>query len=269
MLEHLAVILELSGENQFKVRAYSNAARALAQTEGTLEELVTENRLEQIKGIGKAIAQKVREYAATGQIVEYQTVAATIPPVLFELVKLPGLGPKKAMQLHNKLGINSLGELEYACRENRLVTLPGFGLKTQQRILAGISTLKQYQGYFLLCDVQLLAAKIAEYLGSQRSIAQVRVVGDIRRWLPIVQDIVLVVGSDSPREAVAAIEAMPGVERAVTREAKTSVKLINGMNVTVEVVKPSQFTSAIHVLTGSEQHRHEWSSDRVHSSSIS
>lgn len=258
ILEHLAVILELAGENQFKVRAFNNAARALEQTDSTLAELVTDNGLENIKGIGKAISKIIREYVATGKIAEYQTMAAKVPPVLFELIKVPGLGPKKAMLLHAALNVGSLGELEYACRENRLVSLPGFGLKTQHKILAALEQRKQYQGRFLLSDAQPVAAKITEYLRYQPMIEQVNVAGSIRRQTPTVQDIELVAASSEPWAAVAAITAMPGVAQVIdSGDEQTQVVLVNGMRVSAKLVPPPLFASALLSVTGDAQHLQE------------
>jgi len=255
ILEDMAVILELAGENPFKVRAYRNAARVLARAEGTLTELLAGNRLEGIKGIGKAISQKIREYAATGQIAEYQAMRAKVPPVVFELVKIPGLGPQKAILLHKQLGVESLGELEYACRENRLAGLPGFGVKTQEKILAGIEQLKRYQGQYLLCEVQPIADKLREYLVYQDGVDQVYVTGEVRRLLPVVQAIKLLLVSSVPLKVAAAFKQLPEVARVTELgEGLLVLELINGIEAVINLVRPSQLVVALHTDTGSPGH---------------
>ena len=145
ILDELALLLEMKGENPFKSRAYANAARSLEALDEDLEQVVREGRLATIKGVGEAISKKIEELAATGQLRYYHDLKATIPAGHFEMLKIPGLGPKKIHILYEKLGIQTIGELEYACQENRLLDLPGFGSKTQQKILAGIDALKHYR----------------------------------------------------------------------------------------------------------------------------
>jgi DNA polymerase (family 10) len=128
VLEEIGTLLEIKGENPFKSRAYFNAARALAGIED-LEGVVAQGKLRQIKGIGEAIAAKVTEYLSTGEIDYYEELKREIPGSLLELTAVPNLGPKKIKALFEDLHITNVGELEYACRENRLVNLVGFGEK--------------------------------------------------------------------------------------------------------------------------------------------
>ncbi|EAX48505.1 PHP C-terminal domain protein [Thermosinus carboxydivorans Nor1] len=254
MLAEIAVLLELRGENSFKIRAYENAARALGQLDADLAELVAQGRLQGIKGIGKTMTQHIKEYIETGRVTYYEELREQVPPVLFELVKIPGLGPKKALLLHEQLGINSVGELEYACRENRLKTLSGFGDKSQDKILAGIDFLKKYQGRFLLGDAWPVAEKIAEYLRQHEAVLQAEVAGSIRRRAETVKNIDIVVAADA--EAVADIAiAMPGVQQVLSREGNDiRVRLTTGMELAVHVVKPTAFAAALHRYTGSKDH---------------
>ncbi len=129
ILEDIAVLLELKGESPFKSIAYANAARRLETLEEDLEELVRRGELTSIKGIGDALSKKITELVTTGHLDYYEKLKASIPPGHLEMLRIPGLGPKKIRALHEKLAIETLGELEYACMENRLVELPGFGAK--------------------------------------------------------------------------------------------------------------------------------------------
>lgn len=251
----IAMLLELKGDNPFKIRAYQAAARLLEELDDDLADFVASGAVDSTKGIGPALAQKIREFAADGRLAYYEELKASVPPVLFELVKIPGLGPKKALQLHEILGINSLGELEYACRENRLAGLPGFGTKTQERICQGIDYLKKYQGQFLLADVQPLAASIAAYLRQLPGVTAAEVAGSIRRRKETVKDIDVVVAATAPEGLSGAVSGMPGVEQVLGQgPTKTSVKLTTGMNLDVRVVEPAAFAAALHHFTGSKEH---------------
>jgi DNA polymerase (family 10) len=256
----IAVLLELKGDNPFKIRAYQSAARFLEELEGDMADFVASGAVDTTKGIGPALAQKIREFAASGRLAYYEELKASVPPVLFELVKIPGLGPKKALQLHEVLGINSLGELEYACRENRLAGLPGFGAKTQERVCQGIEYLKKYQGQFLLADVQPLAASIAAYLGqlpgvTEAGVTEAAVAGSIRRRKETVKDIDVVMAAAETTGLAERLVGMPGVEQVLGQgPTKTSVKLTAGMNLDVRVVEPAAFAAALHHFTGSKEH---------------
>lgn len=251
----IAVLLELKGENPFKIRAYEAAARVVEELDVELADFVAGGRMEATKGIGPALGQKIREFVATGRVAFYEELKASVPPVLFELVRIPGLGPKKALVLVEQLGISSVGELEYACRENRLVTLPGFGAKTQEKILQGIDYVKRFQGQFLLTDAWPLAEKIAAWLRGQPGVADAAVAGSIRRRKETVKDIDVVAAAAVPGEVAALVAAMPGVEALVgAGPTKTSVKLTSGMNVDVRAVAPGEFAAALHHFTGSKEH---------------
>jgi DNA polymerase (family 10) len=251
----IAMLLTLKGDNPFKIRAYEAAARILEELDGDLADFVASGRMDATKGIGQAIGQKIREFLASGRLAYYDELKASVPAVLFELVKIPGLGPKKALQLHEQLGIDSVGELEYACRENRLVALPGFGAKTQERILAGIEYVKRFQGQFLLVDAWPLAEKIAALLGAQPGVAAAAVAGSIRRRKETVKDIDIVTAAAEPASVAAHVVALPGVEKVIGRgPTKTSVQMVNGMNMDVRAVRPEEFAAALHHFTGSKEH---------------
>ncbi|WP_425059545.1 DNA polymerase/3'-5' exonuclease PolX [Sporomusa carbonis] len=252
LLAEIAVLLELSGENSFKIRAYQNAARIVEQVDGNLSDPDTVGKLMGIKGIGPALGEKIREYIATGRITYYEELKSSLPPVLFDLIKLPGLGPKKALILHKALGIHSLGELEYACRENRLVSLSGFGDKTQERILQGIEYMKKFQGQFILGDAWPVAELIAEYIKLQSGVEQVAVAGSIRRGLEIIRNIDIVVACSAVDSLAAALADMPGVDKIVDRSGpKLTLILVSGLTCNIYIVSPAEYTTALFHYTGS------------------
>src|SRR5438876_563534 len=127
ILVEIGVLLELKGENPFKTRAYTNAARALENLTEPLEKLITEERLGDIKGIGEAIEKKITELFGTGRLVYYEELKASIPAGLLDMLQIPGVGPKKIKVLHDKLGITTIEQLEHACKEGKVAELPGFG----------------------------------------------------------------------------------------------------------------------------------------------
>lgn len=255
LLEEIATLLELSGENPFKIRAYQNAAAAIASLPDAIDSLSETGKAEHVKGIGKTIGPQVREYLRTGAIGYRDELKAAVPKILFELVRIPGLGPKKAGLLYQSLGIQSLGELEYACRENRLVTLRGFGSKTQDSVLRGIEYMKRSQDRFILGEAWPLAEKIAEYLRHHGEIETVRVAGGIRRRAETVKDIDMVVATVRPDRVFHILSAMPGIGQ-IAENGPGGIKavLATGMELDIRIVPPEQFAGALHFATGSRRH---------------
>ena len=247
--------LELKGDNPFKIRAYESAARVFEQLEEDPVTLARDGKLEELPGVGKAIAAKALEFFETGRIVYHDELRSSIPAVLFELVKIPGLGAKKARLIYEKLGVQSIGELEYACKENRLVELPGFGAKTQAKILAGIESLRRFQGRTLISEALPAAEEIAAYLAKLPGVTAVAVAGSIRRRRETVGDVDIVAGGDEQAPVMQAVTAMPSVLSVIAQgPTKTSVTLRNGLNVDVRLVTPAQYPSALHHFTGSKEH---------------
>ena len=247
--------LELKGDNPFKIRAYESAARVFEQLEEDPAALARNGKLEELPGVGKAIAAKALEFFETGRIVYHDELRSSIPAVLFELVKIPGLGAKKARLIYEKLGVQSIGELEYACKENRLVELPGFGAKTQAKILAGIESLRRFQGRTLISEALPAAEEIAAYLAKLPGVTAVAVAGSIRRRRETVGDVDIVAGGDEQAPVMQTVTAMPSVLSVIAQgPTKTSVTLRNGLNVDVRLVTPAQYPSALHHFTGSKEH---------------
>jgi DNA polymerase (family 10) len=251
----IAQWLELRGDNPFKIRAYETAARTFEQLDEDPAALSRDGRLEDIPGIGRAIAAKTREFFETGHIAYHDVLKAEIPAVLFEMVKIPGLGAKKARALYEKLGVQSIGELEYACRENRLLELPGFGAKTQTKILAGIESLRRFQGRFLISDALPLAEAIAGRLARLPGVTAATVAGSLRRRKETVGDIDIVVGANPASSVMETVATLPEAQALIARGlTKTSVTLQNGLNVDVRLVTPAEYPSALHHFTGSKEH---------------
>src|SRR5579859_4080722 len=150
ILSEIGVLLELKGENPFKTRAYANAARTLESLDEPLAKIIAEDRLGDIKGIGEALQQKITELVTTGKLAYYNDLKASVPAGFFDLLQIPGVGPKKIIALHEHLGVKSVAELEAACKAGKVATLEGFGEKTQAKILEGIEFRRTYAARHLL-----------------------------------------------------------------------------------------------------------------------
>lgn len=254
VLEEIGTLLEIKGENPFKSRAYFNAARVLSGIED-LPGVVAQGKLRQIKGIGEAIAAKVTEYLSTGKIEYYEELKEEVPGSLLELTAVPNLGPKKIKTLFEELHVTNVGELEYACRENRLVNLTGFGEKTQERILKGIEFIKKHKGEHLFGDVYPDAMAIRDRLQKLVPGGLVEVCGSIRRRKEVVKDMDILAAGDD-REAISlAFTTLPGIEEIyLTGETKTSCRLISGVDADLRVVGVAEYPSALMYFTGSKEH---------------
>ena len=162
--KEIGVFLELKGENPFKTRAYQNGARTLEGLTEPLDKLVEEERLDEIKGIGKALAEKITELATTGRLAYYDELKASIPDGLITMLNIPGLGPKKVKAVYSKLGIETVDALEQACKDSQLAELPGFGKKTESKILEGIEFRRNYASHHHVSAALNLAEPILEQL---------------------------------------------------------------------------------------------------------
>ncbi len=254
LLEQIGALLEIKGENPFKVRAYYNAAKALAGVED-LDAVIKSKRLKEIPGVGDAIAKKIDEYVETGHMTYYEDLVREIPVGLLELLQIPNVGPRKIKLLYDTLGITNVGELEYACKENRLTTLPGFGAKTQEKILKGIEFVKQHKGEFLFGDVYSVAAKLKEGFGRITKPGLVTVCGSIRRRKEIVRDIDLLAAGGDPAKLRARFLSLPEVAEVIAEgETKTSCRLSSGIEADLRVVTEESYPCALMYFTGSKEH---------------
>lgn len=255
ILEAIAQLLELKGENLFKVRAYQNAARAVETYSGHLEKTVQEGTLSEVPGIGKAIAEKIAELVTTGHLPYYEALKAEFPAGLFALFELQGLGAKKIRALYEKLGVTSLEDLEAACKDGRVEELAGFGAKTATNILASIEQRQSVVGSFLLGDAVELAEEIYGDLREHPDVSQLAIAGSYRRRKEIVHDLDFLAASPSPEEVMAAFVGHPLVESVIAQgSTKSSVRLKGGLQADLRVVANEHFPFALNYFTGSKEH---------------
>lgn len=256
-LEEMAVLLELKGENPFKMRAFSNASRILQGISEDIGQLINSEQLTEIKGIGKGIANFIHEIDQSGEPEELQNLKKEIPATLLELLKIPGMGAKKVKIIWEKLNIQTMGELEYACKENRLVDLEGFGAKSQQKIVDGIELLKKYSDRHLLSEVLDVAHEILELMNNFPGIIRAEIAGSLRRRKEIVKDIDFVAAADykDHQRIMDAFSGMDKVEKISSKgSVKSSVILKKGITAELRIVSDDEFPFSLHHTTGSREH---------------
>jgi DNA polymerase (family 10) len=255
LLESIAQMLELKGENIFKIRAYTNAARAVETYPGDLAVAAAENRLGDIHGIGRAIADKLTELIVTGQLAYYETLKAEFPPGIFELFELQGLGPKKIKAVWEKLNVTTLAELEKACKDGRVAALSGFGKKTADNILAAIQSRATHAGRFRLGEIASDAERMLKELRELPNVHQASVAGSYRRRKEVVGDLDFIVATTSPVEVSDFFVKHEMVESVMANGAtKSSVRFKSGIQADLRVVKNTEYPFALNYFTGSKEH---------------
>ncbi len=173
--EELATLMDLKGENVFKVKAHQNAARILENLQDDLPTFLEQARQGKVRGVGEAIYQKIELLVQEGRLAELEALRASFPPGVLEMLRVPGLGPKKVRVLYQDLGITSLLELETACRDGKIAVQKGFGEKTQNKILEGLERLKNYAEQFLFSQADTIAQSLLESLKSSNLCTQILV----------------------------------------------------------------------------------------------
>jgi DNA polymerase (family 10) len=255
LLEEIGVLLEMKGESVFKTLAYTKAARALLAQPGELDDIIRETDLKGIKGIGDKTREKILELHETGRLQYYEDLKKSIPAGIVEMLRIPGFGPKKAKAVYDQLGVASIGELEYACNENRLIGLPGFGEKTQAKLLESIAFLKKHHDQYLYSFASDEAERLVGPLAKSKKIKRVSVAGSIRRRKEVVKDIDIVASTDDPEAVMELFTKLPQVEMITGKgDTKSSVMLASGIAADLRAVTDAEYPYALHYFTGSQLH---------------
>ena len=262
LLDEIASLLELKeGSNPFEVRAYQNAARAVNGLDGDIEQLTREGKLKGVPGLGSTSIKRIEEAVETGHIALYDELVETTPPIKLEMMRIPGVGPKKINAIYNQLHVNSIPDLVQACEENKVAALPGFGKKTQDKIVQGIAFLAQHAGRFLYPVAEEEASHMYTVLKELPEIVRLQVAGSLRRRRETIGDIDMVVSvadsasEDVRRKIMDVFTSQPSVQAITGKgETKSSVVLSSGINMDLRVVNDSQFPYTLHHFTGSKEH---------------
>jgi DNA polymerase (family 10) len=257
VFEEIAALLELRGDNPFRIRAYANAARIVDGLQEDLGKVVAEQRLTDIKGIGDDLAGKITELYTTGKLRFHDELRASMPAGLLEMLRIPGFGPRRAKAVLDKLKADSIEKLEAACRAGKVAALEGFGEKSQQKILEGIALVRQFASRHHYHKAWAAAQPVLDALRAHGGVIRCSIAGSLRRCRETIGDIDFLV-SAKPKDAPGILETfaqLPGIITVSAKgETKASVVLKGGIQADLRVVTDDQFAFALNYFTGSKEH---------------
>lgn len=255
VLDEIAMFMELTGENPFKVRAYSAGARILENLTEDLGELIDSGKLADIPGLGEALVDKITTLRRDGVLPFHQKLKASIPAGLLEVMQIPGLGPKKVRALWTQLAVEDLAKLKEVCEAGAVAELKGFGAKTQEKILEGIKNRIAYGKRHRWYEAAAIAEPILAGLRALPQVSLAESAGSLRRARETVGDLDFLVASSEPKPIMDWFVAYPGVKEVTAHgETKSSVRFENGLQADLRVVPAEQFYFALHHFTGSKEH---------------
>jgi len=255
VLRQIAKLLEIKGENPFKIRAYNTGAEAVVNFSGDFVARAKANELEGIKGLGDALRDKLHELATTGKLEFYEKLRAEFPPNILELFSVNGLGAKKIKTLYEKLGVGSIAELRRVCENGVAAKLEGFGEKTAAKLLQGITFQETHADEFRQDQVALHVSSILEMLKQHPDVSRAEVAGSYRRAKETVHDLDFLVATKSPGAVMEDFVNMPDVKQVLGHgDTKSSVLLESGVQCDLRAVTNEQFACALVYFTGSKEH---------------
>lgn len=255
LLYEIAELLSLSEENPFRIRAYERAAQVIEALPQPIEEINKRDELRKIPGIGEGIAEKIKEYLSTGRLKYIEDLEKKIPQGVLEIMSIPGMGPKKAKIVYEKLRITSIPELEKAAKEHQLASLPGFGEKSEENILKGIELQRESKGRVLLFTALTMAKTVIESLSKLPQVKQIAYAGSLRRGKETIRDIDILCTATKSKPVMDAFINLPWVrEKLAQGETKSTVILEGGIQCDLRVVEPQCFGAALLYFTGSKEH---------------
>lgn len=258
LLEAFADVLELRGANQFRVRAFRTASRRVDGLTVELGELVASDSLESVPGIGKGIAGFLRELVTTGRVAEYEEMRAEIPPGVFDMLRVPGLGPKTAATLYSKLEITSIDELEAAARANELAKVRSIGAKRQERLLRELQRFRERTARHLLGDVLPLAERLAAHVRAAPGVSEAAYAGSLRRMRETIGDLDILAAADDPDPVMRHFLDHEAIDEVLASgSTKSRVLVANNLQVDLLVVPPASYGAALVYFTGSKEHNIE------------
>jgi DNA polymerase (family X) len=251
----IADLLEIKGEIIYKTLAYRKAADSLTSLGRDTSEYWKEGALQEIPGVGKAIAEKIDELLSTGKLEFLEKLKAEIPPGLADWLPVPGMGPKKIALIWKELGITELSELEKAAKDGKLRDLPGMGEKSEQQIIEGIESLARRSGRIPLGRAWPLAQEIIGNLKGVEGVVAAEPAGSLRRMRSTVGDLDILVAAKDSAPVMEAFTSLPGVMRVLGKgETKSSIEFADGVRAQLWVLSPEKFGTALVYATGSKDH---------------
>jgi DNA polymerase (family X) len=257
VLAEIAMLSELNGENAFRARAFASAARTLEGSDADLAQLAREDRLTTLPGIGAGIAETIRELVQTGRSTVYEELRTATPVGLFDVLRVPGLGPKRIRTLHQTLGIDSLDALEAAARDGRVAAVSGFGARTAQKILDGIAFVREGMRRRRYPSAAATAERLLTWLRARPEVQQAEITGGLRRRLEVVDGIELLALTDASDAVVAALGELNGVGFQSDAAGCATGTLADGVTVRLHCVRAGGWAAALLRTTGSDAHLEE------------
>ena len=255
VFHRIALLLELKGENPFKVRAYRTGAETVENFAGDIVALALANELAGIKGIGEALRDKLHEMAATGRLEFYEKLKAEFPESIFALFNLSGLGPKKIALLYKELKVAGIEDLKRVCESGEAAKLSGFGEKTVVKLLESSAFLDQHASECRLGDVASVAEHVLEALRNNPHVGRVEICGSYRRGKETVHDLDFLASSKEPQAVIDAFASLPAFVQILAKGGtKASVRTKDGLQCDLRVVGNAEFPFALRYFTGSMEH---------------
>jgi DNA polymerase (family 10) len=258
IFNEIADILDIEGENQFRIRSYRNAARTVSDLSGNVSEMVERGEdLSELTGVGKDLAGKIREIVETGSLKQLEQLRRETPPRLRDLMSIGSLGPKRVKQLHEELGIDGPEDLEKAARQGKVREIEGFGEKTEQKILRDVEKVKEGAGErrFLWSEMEEYAEPLVAYLEEAEGIEKIAVAGSYRRRKETVGDLDILATCEDSTPVMQRFTAYDEVEEVISKgDTRSSLRLRSGIQVDLRVVAGESYGAALHYFTGSKAH---------------
>lgn len=252
-----ADLMEIAGQDAFRIRSYRNAIQAIENLTERLEDILSdaERKLTDIPSIGKGMAAHIGEICQSGQLSVHQELRSRYPPVALKLLQIQGLGPKGTALLFQHFRVRSLEDVEQLARKGKLRDLPRMGEKLEQKILKSIEAYKRSAGRYLIDVADGLAAELREYLAQSRGVKKVTSAGSLRRGCESIGDLDLLVTGGSRKQTADHLLKFPKVAEVIASgENKVSVKLKEGIQVDVRMLAPESYGAAMQYFTGSKAH---------------
>jgi len=255
IFDDIADILELKGENRFRIRSYRRAARVIRDLPEDAKTLVAEGRMTKVQGIGKSLAEKIADIIKTGTTGFYEEIKQDAFYHLADLLSIPGVGPKLAVRLNRELGVDTVDDLEEAARQGKLRSLEGMGEKLEEKILKGIDQYRRSTGRYTIADALPYAEAIVKNLKEVPGVSRIDIAGSLRRMKETIGDIDILVTSKKPGPIMDAFTSMDSVANILAKgDTKSSVVLISGIQVDLRILPSADYGAALHYFTGSKDH---------------
>jgi len=254
-LEEMTTLMELNGENAFRIRSYVNAARQIELLQEPALDLSERGELESVRGVGAKMAQNIVTLIQDGTLPGVADLRASIPEGLLEMIEVPGLGAKRVRSIYEQLGISDVDALAKACEAGEIKKMSGFGKKTEQNILQGVYYLQQHRGRFLSRTARQEAEGLRDYLVEQPRVIRLDVTGSVRRCMETSKDVDIVASTTDGESLAEAFVNYPDVADVTGKgETKVSVILKSGMSADLRIVEDDAYPYVLHHFTGSKEH---------------